>query len=115
MKTKIAAGFAVSALLIASACGSRPSVDELSDTLQDVGASEEEADCVAEVMYESDISDEGLQAIADQDEDYEPSQSDEEAAEAAQGDALECVAGDMEIPSPEELEEMPEMDLDETE
>lgn len=108
MKTKLAAGFAVCTLLVASACGGgRPSVDEISEALQDGGnemtegmpaLDESTADCLAELFHDSDISDDGLQALVDGDDDYEDS-DDEAAAESIdENELIECLMGDMEVP-----------------
>lgn len=103
MKTKIAAGFAVSTLLIASACGGgRPSVDEIADALEDSDnpvtvasggvINEDNSECFAEIFHESDLSDDTLQAIVDGDEDYEGDEDEEEALESiSEDDIMECI------------------------
>jgi hypothetical protein len=86
---------AVLVLGFTSACGGsdsgggRPSVDEVADGVQDSMADElgddvpdGAVDCIAQAFYDSDISDEGLQAIADGDEDYEASDEDQEALQS---------------------------------
>ena len=108
MKTKLAAGFAVCTLLVASACGGgRPSVDEISEALQDgnnelsegmPGIDEETADCLAELFHDSDISDEGLQALIDGDEDYEDADDEAAVEEIDQDEFFECVMGDTDMP-----------------
>lgn len=78
------------ALTVLTGCGGgsgggRPTVDEISTSLQEadnplgVELDEKTAGCIAEAFHKSDISDEGLQAIVDQDEDYEASKADEDA------------------------------------
>ncbi|WP_085872931.1 MULTISPECIES: hypothetical protein [unclassified Nocardioides] len=87
---------AVLVLGFTSACGGgddggggRPSVDEVADGVQGSMADElggdvpdGAVDCIAQAFYDSDISDEGLQAIADGDEDYEASDEDQEALQS---------------------------------
>lgn len=76
---------AMSVLAFTAACGGgdgRPSADELSSafTADDavVPVPEEYADCVAEELIDSDVSDDTLNAIVEQDADYEG--SDDEAS-----------------------------------
>lgn len=111
MKKKLAVGFAATALLALSACGGgRPSVGDISDALQDnsnevtsefaAETDEETADCIAEVLHGSDLSDETLRAFVDGDEDYEPDDDDSEEAafEAIQEDFFECITANIEVP-----------------
>ena len=69
-------------LLALVACGvGRPDIDELASALQKPGSiipvAAEQADCVAQVLHDSDVSDETLTAIAENDADYSAS-SDEQ-------------------------------------
>ena len=69
-------------LLTVTACGAgRPDIDELATALQKPGSiipvTAEQADCVAQVLHDSDVSDETLTAIAENDSDYSAS-SDEQ-------------------------------------
>lgn len=109
MKTKLAAGFAVCTLIVASACGGggRPSVSEISESIQEesgelsegLGSLDEEtADCIAEVLHGSDVSDEALRAGVDGEDDYDLSDDDEEAFAAVEDEFVECIMGDMELP-----------------
>lgn len=94
--------------LLATGCGGgdggRPSVDELSESIQSgdmVGSDVDDkvADCLAEAFHESDLSDDALQAIVDEDEDYDPSDEDEKALESLQTEKLtECVSEGMDLP-----------------
>ena len=83
MKKALALTAAASMLVFTAACGGadRPSADELSKafTADDavVPVPEDFADCVAEALVDSDISDDTLNAIVEQDADYEG--SDDEA------------------------------------
>lgn len=85
LKNVAAAGAALALTVGLSACGggeSRPSVDEISQSLQNEDSEfpvpEAGADCAAEVFHDSDLSDGALQAMVDRDEDYEASEEDEE-------------------------------------
>ncbi|QYG92191.1 hypothetical protein HC251_06875 [Iamia sp. SCSIO 61187] len=105
----LAAGATALALLL-TACGGdsdRPSVDELSDQIEEEGAADgitsEQADCVAEAFVDSDISDEGLREIVDNPDvddvtDLDLSDDDTAAAEAAVEGVTECILGDLEDP-----------------
>ena len=67
--------------------GGRPSVDDISKVLtdgvefggEDVEVPEEQADCIAKVFHDSDLSDDALNAIVEKDDDYDASDKDEEA------------------------------------
>lgn len=95
--------------LFATGCGGddgggRPSVDEISETIQngDIIGSDLDAsvaDCIAEAFRASDLSDEALQAIVDEDEGYDPSDEDAEALSSISTDAAtECVAEGTDMP-----------------
>lgn len=100
--------------LLATGCGGdgggRPSVDELSESIQSgdmIGSDIDEnvADCIAEAFHESDLSDDALQAIVDQDEDYEASEEDEKALESVSTESLtDCVSEGMDMPDLEDPE-----------
>ena len=68
----------LSALLVG--CGSRPSEDEIAQALRDPSntisiagytTDEETIDCIAEAMHDSDVSDEALQAVVDNDPEWQ--------------------------------------------
>ena len=89
--------------------GGRPSVEELSQSIQDSDLAGGEdvdpkvADCVAEAFHESDLSDDALQAIVDQDEDYDASKEDEEAIETVTAGSLaDCLTDGLDMPELEE-------------
>lgn len=98
-----------------SASDNRPSVDELTSALTAEGfADESQARCAAEVFYDSDISDEGLQAIADNDDAYQPSSQDEAAANEIEDEVLECIgiSGGSDWPEVEEPDfEVPDLEV----
>ncbi|WP_229051278.1 hypothetical protein [Aeromicrobium sp. Leaf350] len=62
---------AVSLIVITSACGAgRPSVDDISASISDAAgdaATDEQADCLADLLHGSDISDDTLNKIVDGD------------------------------------------------
>lgn len=104
---KLGAALAVGVLLVATACGSgggddRPSVGDVSKALRKAGdgsllgtaaskLDEKAADCVAKVLVDSEISDEGLQAIIDGDADYKASEADEAAVASIASKMVGCV------------------------
>ncbi|KQY57068.1 MULTISPECIES: hypothetical protein [unclassified Nocardioides] len=79
MKKRLGPALAVLLLITLAGCGGRPSEDDLADALQDkdnnffgylgarsfAEADDEVIDCMAKVLHDSDISDEGLELIAD--------------------------------------------------
>ncbi|MGB0100710.1 MAG: hypothetical protein WBP61_10565 [Nocardioides sp.] len=98
---------------LATGCGGdggRPSVDEISDSIQDndVAGGEVDsatADCIAEAFHDSDLSDDALQAIVDDDDDYEPSDEDEAAITSLSTGAMtDCITDGLELPELEDPE-----------
>ena len=107
---KIVATFTLLALL--TACGGdgggRPSEDDIAKALKDkdnaIGAAiastgggevtDDIIDCIAKALHESDVSDDALQAIVDNDEDYKGSDKDAEALQDAMTtDLAKCITG----------------------
>lgn len=104
---KFGAALAAGALLLVSACGSdddnggRPSADDISQALQegtsgaDLGLSEdlseEAADCIADVLVDSDVSDKALQSIIDGDKSYKLSKKDEAALTPTVPELTQCL------------------------
>ncbi len=85
---------AVVAALSLSACGGggdRPSKDEISKALQDNDMSKKQADCAADAILDSDLSDKALKALAEQDENFKPSKADKKAQEKATADLTKCL------------------------
>ena len=97
----------IAAAMALSACGGgggsaeRPSAEELSDIFTS-GAEEmggvqipqEQADCLADALVESDVSDETLRAMADLEQDYDPSQEEQDLlTEAITDSGMECMGG----------------------
>lgn len=53
---------------------------------------EDAADCIAEVLQESDLSDETLQALVDSDEDYDGTDEQSDVLDTLADDVAECAA-----------------------
>lgn len=85
LKNTTALAIGAALLMLTSACGGggeRPSATEISEALQGsesvIPVPDAAADCVAKVFHDSDLSDETLRAIVENDEDYEGSDEEEE-------------------------------------
>lgn len=103
---ELGAALAATVLLLASGCGGgddRPSVDAISQALQD-GTSAEElrlsaelpdeaADCIAQALVDSKISDEALTSIVEGDDDYTLTSKDEAALAPLTAELSECLKG----------------------
>lgn len=99
---KLMTAAAVSIIVVTSACGAgRPSVDDLSASIlkqgESLGVTEESADCIAEKVHDSDISDDTLNKIVDGDIDVTGvsavPQDDADAFEALTDDVTTCITG----------------------
>ncbi len=101
---KIVAMFTLLAVL--TACGGggggRPSEGDIAKALKDSdnpasamasGAADEQIDCIAKALHDSDLSDDALQAIVDGDEDYEGDGEDEDALSGMATDVAKCITG----------------------
>lgn len=101
MKKTIAVAAAATMLVFTAACGGggRPSADELSkaltsdDSVFGTALDKKQADCAAEKLVDSDLSDDTLQAIVDGDEDYESSDEESDKLTDVYSDLSECVTG----------------------
>lgn len=94
MKKSLTAVLVVAALSL-SACGGgsdRPSKDELTKVLVENELSKKQAECAADAILDSDLSDEALKAMAEQDEDYKPSKADTKAQAKATEAMMKCVS-----------------------
>jgi hypothetical protein len=93
-------------LAVLTACGGsgggRPSEDDIAKSLKDsgnpvsamaAGASDDQIDCIAKALHDSDLSDDALQALVDGDEDYEGDKDDEEALTGMAADFGKCITG----------------------
>ena len=101
MSKRLALVAVTSILAFTAACGGgRPSTGQLSEAIQEESGSsaaitEEIADCLAEKLQESDISDDTLQKVVDGD--IDPTgvsavpKKDEDAIEKFSQDAAECI------------------------
>ena len=99
---KLMTAAAVSVIVLTSACGAgRPSVDQLSDSIleqgESLGITEESADCIAEKVEASDISDDTLNKIVDGDIDVTGvaavPQDDADAFREVSDDLEACITG----------------------
>jgi hypothetical protein len=93
-------GLALAATLTGCLLGGRPSEDELADALRDPtnfvtvsGITTDDAtiDCLAKALHDSDVSDESLQAIVDNDKSYGGNPDDADAVPALQAAMASCV------------------------
>jgi ribosomal protein L12E/L44/L45/RPP1/RPP2 len=93
---------ALVATLTGCGLGGRPSEDELADALRDptnvisvAGITTDEAtiDCLAKALHDSDVSDESLQAIVDDDPSYAGNADDADALPGLQAAMATCVPG----------------------
>lgn len=101
---KFGAALACAMLLATSACGGggRPSTDDVAKALLKGGEDsvlgsvsarldQKTADCIAQALVESKISDNGLRALVDGDKDFKGSKQDEAALTAAAGEMTTCM------------------------
>lgn len=97
MMRKSAASAILALALVLSACGGggRPSEGDIAEALKsdpDLNSSgdipDEQIECVAEALHDSDVSDEVLQAMVDGDEDYTPSGDDQAELSRVLGEEL---------------------------
>lgn len=83
LKKTLSAACIVATLALTSACGGgddRPSKDDIVKGItkgSDGAMSDKQADCAAEVIVDSDLSDEAVQALADGDTKYKASKDDQ--------------------------------------
>jgi hypothetical protein len=92
-------GIALAATLTGCGLGGRPSEDELADALRDptnyltvsgITTDDETIHCMAKALHDSDVSDESLQAIVDNDKDYEGNPEDASAVADLQAAMAAC-------------------------
>ena len=91
---------AIVAALSLSACGGgsdRPSKDELSkeftkkDNAFSTTFTKKQADCIAEAIVDSKLSDKAVKALKEQDGDFKPTKADNKARDAISSDVEKCV------------------------
>ena len=101
MKKTLTAALVVAALSLTTACGGggdRPSKDEVKSALTSkdnvFGAKipAKTADCIADALVDSDVSDKTLKAIVDGDKKYKGSDDDKDALNGLQSDLTKCVS-----------------------
>jgi hypothetical protein len=98
MKKSMSALFIVAALALTSACGGgddRPTQGEVEKAITSeksvLGAiPDKAANCVAGVLVDSKVSDDTLNAIVENDEDYKGTDKDKDALEGLQDDLGKC-------------------------
>ena len=99
MKKSLTAVAIVAALSL-TACGGggdRPSKEDLSkeftkkDDAFDTKFTKKQADCIAEAIVDSKLSDKAVKALKEQDSDFKPTKADEDARDAIAGDVEKCV------------------------
>lgn len=107
MKKSMSALFIVAALALTSACGGddgdggsdRPTTAQIKKAITSEDSvlgsiPEEAADCVAEALVDSKVSDDTLTAIVEKDADYEGTDKDQEALEDLQTELGKCAAAE---------------------
>lgn len=101
MKKTLTAALVVAALSLTSACGGggdRPSKADVKEALTSkdnvFGAKipSKTADCIADALVDSDVSDKTLQAIVDGDKKYKGSDEDKKSLDGLQSDLTKCVS-----------------------
>lgn len=103
MRKLLAAAVVAAFLMTVTGCGGgRPSPDEISASLQQEvktghdalikdSVDKRAADCMGQVLYKSDLSDEALQAVVDGTEHYDASKADEKAMEKVAPQFVNCI------------------------
>ncbi|MBD8608059.1 hypothetical protein IFT73_14470 [Aeromicrobium sp. CFBP 8757] len=105
MKKTLSAAFVVAALTLTSACGGggdRPSADDVAAQLKKSAGSaitDKQADCAAKAIVDSDLSDEAVKAVAENDTDYKPSDEDTKAQGDAATEIGKCITASTPAPS----------------
>jgi hypothetical protein len=104
MVRKFGVAAATAVLLLTAACGGgggRPSVSDLQKSLTDGKAADvlgttkltdAQAKCIAKLLADSGISDDGLQAIVDGKKGYKPSKDDEKESEKVAPKFASCAS-----------------------
>ncbi|NRQ50178.1 hypothetical protein [Aeromicrobium stalagmiti] len=99
MKKTLSTAVVVAALALTSACGGgsdRPSKGELADQLEkssNGAITKKQADCAAAAILDSKLSDEALNALAEGDADYKPSDEDKKVQADMTTAIGKCVTG----------------------
>jgi hypothetical protein len=104
MKKTLSAAFVVAALTLTSACGGggdRPSQEDVASQLEKASNGSikgKQADCAAKAIVDSDLSDEAVKAVAENDTSYKPSDKDTKAQGAIGKEIAKCITSG--IPTP---------------
>lgn len=104
MRRLLTAALGAAVLLTTAGCGGggRPSPDEISASLQQEARTGQDAivkesidkqaaDCMAQVLHRSTLSDAALRALVDGTKDYDASKADEKAMEKVAPDFVNCI------------------------
>jgi hypothetical protein len=99
MKKTLSAAFVVAALTLTSACGGggggdRPSQDKLAAQLKkstNGAITGKQADCAAKAIIDSDLSDEAVKAVAENDTKYKPTDQDTKAQGEVSKEIGKCI------------------------
>ena len=98
MKKTLSAAFVVAALTLTSACGGgggdRPSQDKLAAQLKkstNGAITSKQADCAAKAILDSDLSDDAVKAVAENDTKYEPNDQDKKAQADISKEIGKCI------------------------
>jgi hypothetical protein len=96
MKKTLTAATIVITLALAGGCGGsdRPSQGDVSKAIQKTDSSytKKQADCAAKILVDSDISDKGLKAIADDDKKFKPGAADKKVQAKVTPAIAKCFA-----------------------
>lgn len=93
MKKSLSAVLIVAALSL-SGCGGdsdRPSKDELVKGFTANDLNKKEAECAADALLDSDLSDKALKAVVDEDEKFKPGKADAKAQAKALEAMTKCI------------------------
>jgi hypothetical protein len=99
MKKTLSAAFVVAALTLTSACGGgggdRPSQDKVAAQLKkstNGAITGKQADCAAKAIVDSDLSDDAVKAVAENDTKYKPNEQDKKAQGDISKEIGKCIA-----------------------
>jgi hypothetical protein len=106
MKKTLSAAFVVAALTLTSACGGggdRPSQDKIAAQLKkstNGALTGKQADCAAKAIVDSDLSDEAVKAVAENDTKYKPNDQDKKAQGDISKEIGKCITPQSPSPAP---------------
>jgi hypothetical protein len=97
MKKTLSAAFVVAALTLTSACGGggdRPSQEDVASQLEKASNGSikgKQADCAAKAIVDSDLSDDAVKAVAENDTKYKPNDQDKKAQGDVSKEIGKCI------------------------